>query len=106
MKTYKKIITVNLFTNNGGKVKAGNSGWSPYVDGKPGDVTLKGDTKYQVSLFENDNGSMSISISEIIDPYKGVQFDSISDQISQPGMKSIAEALEIKKEDKDDEIPF
>ena len=106
MKQYKKIITVNLFTNTGGKVKAGNSGWSPYVDGKPGDVTLKGDTKYQVSLFENDNGSMSISISEIIDPYKGVQFDSISEQISQTGMKSIAEALEIKKEDKDDEIPF
>ena len=106
MKQYKKLLSIGLFTNTGGKVKAGNSGWSPYVDGKPGDVTLKGDTKYQVSLFENDNGSMSISISEIIDTYKGVQFDSISDQISQPGMKSIAEALEIKKEDKDDEIPF
>ena len=106
MKQYKKLLTIGLLTNTGGKVKAGNSGWSPYVDGKPGDVTLKGDVKYQVSLFENDNGSMSISISEIIDPYKGVQFDSISDQISQPGMKSIAEALEIKKEDKDDEIPF
>ena len=50
---------------------------------------------------------MSISISEIVDPYKGVQFDSISEQISQTGMKSIAEALEIKKkEDDDDEIPF
>ena len=92
MKTYKKLLSIGLFTNTGGKVKAGNSGWSPYVDGKPGDVTLKGDTKYQVSLFENDNGSMSISISE---------------QISQTGMKSIAEALEIKKkEDDDDEIPF
>ena len=99
MKTYKKIITVNLFTNTGGKVKAVNSGWSPYVDGKPGDVTLKGDVKYQVSLFENDNGSMSISISEIVDPYKGVKFDSMSEQISQTGMKSIAEALEINKEE-------
>ena len=42
---------------------------------------------------------MSIGISEIVDPYKGVKFDSISEQISQTGMKSIAEALEVKKEE-------
>ncbi len=47
MKQYKKLLSIGLFTNTGGKVKAGNSGWSPYVDGKPGDVTLKG--RYKVS---------------------------------------------------------
>lgn len=107
MKQYKKIASIGLFKNHGGKVIAGNSGWTPFVDGKPGDLVLKGDTKYQISLFQNDNGSQSISISEIIDPYKDVEFDSISEQISQPCMKSIAEALEIKKKDEDeDEIPF
>jgi len=99
MKQYKKIITVNLFTNTGGKVKAGNSGWTPYVNKEPGDILLSKDKKYQVSLFENDNGSYSVAISEIVDPYAGVKFDSISEQISQTGMKSIAEALEIKKEE-------
>jgi len=70
---------------------------------------LSKDKKYQISVFQNDNGSQSISISEIIDRYAGVEFDKVSDQVSQPAMKSIAEALESKKEkksDEDDEIPF
>ena len=54
--------------------------------------------KYQISVFQNDNGSQSIAISEIIDRYAGVEFDKVSDSVSQPAMKSIAEALESKKE--------
>ena len=109
MKQYKKILNINLFKNQGGKVIAGNSGWTPYVGGSPGDILLSKDKKYQISVFQNDNGSQSISISEIIDEYAGVKFDKVSDQVSQPAMKSIAEALESKKEkksDDDDEIPW
>lgn len=101
MKQYKKILSISLFKNNGGKIVAGNAGWTPYVSGVPGDILLSKDKKYQVSIFQNDDGSQSISMSEIVDPYKGVKFDSISEQISQTGMKSIAEALENKKEEED-----
>ena len=109
MKEYKKIASISLFKNQGGKVIAGNSGWTPYVGGSPGDILLSKDKKYQISVFQNDNGSQSIAISEIIDRYSGVEFDKVSDSVSQPAMKSIAEALENKKEkksDDDDEIPF
>ena len=109
MKEYKKILNINLFKNHGGKVVAGNSNWIPMQNKQAVDILLSKDKLYQVSLFQNDNGSQSIAISEIIDRYAGVEFDKVSDQVSQPAMKSIAEALESKKENKsddDDEIPF
>ncbi len=109
MKQYKKILNINLFKNHGGKVVAGNSNWIPMQNKQAVDILLSKDKLYQVSLFQNDNGSQSISISEIIDEYAGVKFNKVSDQVSQPAMKSIAEALESKKEKKsedDDEIPF
>ena len=100
---------MTIWKNQGGKIIAGNSNWTPYVDGVPGDILLSKDKKYQISIFNNPDNSQSVSISEIIDPYEGVKFDKVSDQVSQPAMKSIAEALESKKEkksDEDDEIPF
>ena len=110
MKQYKKVATMTIWKNQGGKVVAGNNGWTPYVDGVPGDILLSKDKKYQISIFNNPDNSQSVSISEIINPYEGVKFEKVSEQVSQPAMKSIAEALESKKEkksdDEDDEIPF
>ena len=101
---------MTIWKNQGGKVVAGNNGWTPYVDGVPGDILLSKDKKYQISIFNNPDNSQSVSISEIINPYEGVKFEKVSEQVSQPAMKSIAEALESKKEkksdDDDDEIPF
>ena len=97
MKEYKKVATMTIWKNNGGKIIAGNANWTPYVGGSPGDILLSKDKKYQISVFQNDNGSQSIAISEIIDRYAGVEFDKVSDSVSQPAMKSIAEALESKK---------
>ena len=61
---------------------AGNSNWIPMQNKQAVDILLSKDKLYQVSLFQNDNGSQSISISEIIDEYAGVKFDKVSDQVS------------------------
>ena len=109
MKEYKKVATMTIWKNQGGKVIAGNNGWTPYVGGVPADILLSKDKKYQVSLFNNPDGSQNVAVSEVIDSYEDVKFDKVSDSVSQPAMKSIAEALESKKEkksDDDDEIPF
>ena len=98
MKEYKKVATMTIRKNQGGKVIAGNNGWTPYVGGVPADILLSKDKKYQVSLFNNADGSQNVAVSEIIDRYEGVEFDKVSDSVSQPAMKSIAEALESKKE--------
>ena len=98
MKEYKKVATMTIWKNQGGKVIAGNNGWTPYVGGVPADILLSKDKKYQVSLFNNADGSQNVAVSEIIDRYEGVEFDKVSDSVSQPAMKSIAEALESKKE--------
>ena len=109
MKEYKKVATMTIWKNNGGKIIAGNANWTPYVGGVPTDILLSKDKKYQVSLFNNADGSQNVAVSEVIDSYEDVKFDKVSDSVSQPAMKSIAEALESKKENKsddDDEIPF
>ena len=98
MKEYKKVATMTIWKNQGGKVIAGNNGWTPYVGCVPADILLSKDKKYQVSLFNNADGSQNVAVSEIIDRYEGVEFDKVSDSVSQPAMKSIAEALESKKE--------
>ena len=103
MKEYKKIASISLFKNQCGKVIAGNSGWTPYVGGVPADILLSKDKKYQISLFNNPDGSQNVAVSEVIDRYEGVEFDKVSDSVSQPAMKSIAEALENKKENQSDE---
>ena len=103
MKEYKKIATMTIWKNQGGKVIAGNSNWTPYVGGVPTDILLSKDKKYQISLFNNPDGSQNVAVSEVIDRYEGVEFDKVSDSVSQPAMKSIAEALENKKENQSDE---
>ena len=50
MKQYKKVATMTIWKNQGGKVVAGNNGWTPYVDGVPGDILLSKDKKYQISI--------------------------------------------------------
>jgi len=114
MKKYIPVVNMRLFKNDAGKKLGGNSKWKPFKNGKPESILLDKDTEYNVSLFQNDDGSYGVQISKVDNPYKDVEFEPISDAISQPGMKSLAESIEIKhkpieesKDDKDeDEIPF
>ena len=43
MKEYKKVATMTIWKNQGGKVIAGNNGWTPYVGGVPADILLSKD---------------------------------------------------------------
>jgi hypothetical protein len=109
---YRKVLSITLYANSEGKATHGNSNWKPYKDGSPADVHLRKDAKYSVKLFHNDDGSLGVSLSEVI---IGNYTDSISDGVSQPGMRSLAESIDppkspiasIKDElDDADEIPF
>ena len=109
---YRKVVNITLFPNTEGKATHGNSKWTPYKDGSPADITLRKDARYSVKLFGNDDGSLGLSLSEVI---QGQYTDSISDGVSQPGMKSLAQSIDppkkspisaLKDEMNDDEIPF
>ena len=126
---YETITQIKIFKNDGVKV-GGNNKWRPYVsnpdksEGKPksipGDVILKGDTEYYISMFENDDGrGWNVKIQTLKnarDPNK--VYDKITDGISQPGMRQLGDIVEDKHksiEDLDndkkdpldeDEIPF
>jgi hypothetical protein len=81
---YRKVINITLFANSEGKATHGNSKWTPYKDGSPADIHLRKDARYSVKLFGNDDGSLGLAISEVV---QGVYTDSISDGVSQPGMR-------------------
>jgi len=109
---YRKVLSITLYANSEGKATHGNSNWKPYKDGSPADVHLRKDAKYSVKLFHNDDGSLGVSLSEVI---IASYTDSISDGVSQPGMRSLAESIkspiasikdELKEMDDADEIPF
>tara|TARA_R100001086_G_scaffold66774_1_gene31082 strand:- start:1113 stop:1415 length:303 start_codon:yes stop_codon:yes gene_type:complete len=98
-KQYLKVATLNMWKNDAGKRIAGNNGWTPFVNGSANDILLKSDQKYQVSLFENDDGkSYNVTISKVIDPYENVEFDKISDAPSQEAMQELAKTLESKED--------
>lgn len=112
---YIKMCKIRCFANTDGKLKSayGNSGWRPFRDGSPADITFRAGVKYSVQVFKNDDGSIGIDIAEIRDrEYSGT--DNIADGISQGGLKPIANTIENKfkpaviQEDSDDEpdIPF
>lgn len=110
---YIKMAKIRCFANTDGKMKSshGNSGWTPYRDGSPADITFRAGMKYSVQLFQNDDGSVGIDIAEIRErEYSGT--DNISDGVSQGGLKPIADTIENKfkpatvEQDDDIDIPF
>ena len=100
-----------MYPNSEGKATHGNSNWKPFKDGSPADIHLRKDAKYSVKLFGNDDGTFGLSISEVV---VGNYTDSISDGVSQPGMRSLAQTIDppkpspiaALKDELDDEIPF
>jgi hypothetical protein len=107
-RSYNKITTIRLFPNSDGAAKFSNSKWTPYKDGSASDLHFRGTAQYSVRAFENDDGSLGVQISEITEKYGT---DSITDGISQPGMKQVGEAMQAKHVpdsaiNLDDDIPF
>lgn len=111
---YDTITYIKLFPNPEGKGKAqfSNSSWTPYSAEQkaPADITLREGQKHQVSLFVNDDGTMSVRISRVTE-YEGE--DSIADGISQSALRPAANAIsskysapQPKAEDDDPDIPF
>jgi len=108
---YRKVVNITFFPNSEGKATHGNSKWTPYKDGSPADIYLRKDARYSVKLFGNDDGSLGLAISEVV---QGVYTDSISDGVSQPGMRSLAASIDppkpspisALKDELDDEVPF
>tara|TARA_B100000674_G_scaffold390450_1_gene334291 strand:- start:146 stop:478 length:333 start_codon:yes stop_codon:yes gene_type:complete len=105
---YIKVTTIKVFPNDDHKRGThGNGNWKPFVDGSPADIHLRGDSRYSVAVFENDDNSLSIAISEVRD-YESK--DNIADGISQGGLKPVGDAINQKYQpavkETDDDIPF
>ena len=101
---YQKVMNIKVFPNDKGAAKWGNSKFTPYKDGSPADVHLRADVKYRVSVFEDDNGSLGISIT-VPDEHRAT--DSLSDDLKQGGMKKLADTAAVKRGlSLDDDIPF
>tara|TARA_E500000305_G_C3922490_1_gene188806 strand:- start:177 stop:503 length:327 start_codon:yes stop_codon:yes gene_type:complete len=108
MRRYEKVCSIRLFKNDEGKAQYSNNKWKPYVDGANADVTFRGDQTYSVKGFTNDDGSIGVSISRVVE-YEGT--DNPADNISQGGFKSAAQAAQSRhhpeKEQLDDtDVPF
>jgi hypothetical protein len=101
----EKITSIKVFPNDEGAAKWGNSKFSPYKDGSPADITLRGDKKYRVSVFENEDGTLGISITEPIQQQAG---DNLHDNVQQGGLRKVAETSAVKRNalSLDDDIPF
>lgn len=104
---YEVMTTIRMFKNDDGKAAYSNAKWSPYSQGNPADISFRGDKKYSVRAFPNDDGSLGVQISEIIETHST---DSIADGITQGGMKPIGEAIQKNHAPSgiglDDDIPF
>lgn len=101
----QKIMGIKVFPNAEGAAKWSNSKFTPWKDGSSADITLRGDKQYRVSVFENDDGSLGISLSESV-PYHAA--DNLHDNIQQGGLRKVAETQAVKRNaiSLDDEIPF
>lgn len=107
------MCKIRCFANTDGKMKSayGNSGWQPFRDGSPADVTLRANMKYSVQVYENDDGTIGIDIAEIREG-EATHSDNIADGVSQGGLKPVAQAIDNKfkpatNNDGDDiDIPF
>jgi len=126
---FENVTSIRLWKNEGKRI-GGNNKWNVYIpnpDKSPdtpgsirGDLVLRKDQDYYVSMFETDDGKGYDVKIQIVknarDPNK--VYDKITDGISQPGMKQLGdivedkhksiEDLDIDKKDPidEDEIPF
>lgn len=105
---YTDVTQMRVWPNDKGAAKYGNSSWQPYRDGSPADVQLRGGMKYSVRVFENDDGSLTIKLS-YRNEYQNT--DSVAADVSQPGMRQVAEAIGIQERptspmNLDDDVPF
>src|SRR5210317_1954821 len=103
-RNYEKLTTMRSWPNTNGKgqAKYGNANWKPFKNGAPGDIHLRADGNYSVQAYENDDGSLGVTIS-MVKEYEGG--DDIRDGISQGGMKKLADTV-VKPDQLDDDIPF
>jgi len=103
---FEKVLQFKAFPNDPDRAaKWGNSKFTPYRDGSPADVTLRADVQYRLSVFENDDGSLGISVSQPVGHTAG---DNLHDNVQQGGMKKLAETQAVKRNalSLDDDIPF
>ena len=106
---WRNVMTVKLFSNTeNSSATHKNSNFRPHIGkpAKPGTVTFSPDKKYDVQLFENDDGSRAVRFQEIIE-YQAD--DNIADDISQPALKPVGQVVQMKHADKgdiNDDIPF
>ena len=106
---WKPITQFRAWPNDKGAAKYGNSKWTPYKDGAPADVHLRADVQYSVRVYENDDGSITLKVEQPVE-YSGT--DSVAADVSQGGMKQVAEAIGIQETARksslslDDDIPF
>ena len=101
---YQKVMNIKVFPNDKGAAKWGNSKFTPYKDGAPADIHLRADVKYRVSVFEETDGSLGISLT-VPDENRGT--DSLSNDLKQGGMKKLADTAAVKRcLSLDDDIPF
>lgn len=112
-KRWETICYIRLFENSDGKGEAtySNSNWKPYsaTQKAEADIFLRQGQRYQVSLFDNDNGTMSVRISAV---HEYEAEDNIADAVSQSAMKPLANSINKKYQpaekgqDDDPDIPF
>ena len=106
---YKDITQFRVWPNDKGVAKYGNGKWTPYKDGAPADVHLRSDVQYSLRVFENDDGSLTLKVSQRME-YTGT--DSVAADVSQQGFRQVAEAAGVQGGSKpsamnlDDDIPF
>jgi|TARA_X000001316_G_C911349_1_gene26598 hypothetical protein len=101
---YQKVMNIKVFPNDKGAAKWGNSKFTPYKDGSPADIHLRSDVKYRVSVFEENDGSLGISIT-IPDEARGGT-DRVADDVKQGGLKKLADSVSGRGMNLDDDIPF
>lgn len=105
---YEVVTTMRLFKNDDGKAIYSNSKWTPYKQGNPADIHFRGDKVYSVRGFQNDDGSIGVQISEIVEGQAGT--DSITDGVTQGGLRPIAQSVQQTHAPSaiglDDDIPF
>lgn len=106
-KKYHKVMNIKCFLNDNSAAKWGNSKFTPYKDGSPSDITLRGDMQYRVSVFEDPDGSIGISITYTEEAHGT---DNLSNDLKQGGMKKLADTAAAQRgislSDVDDDIPF
>jgi len=105
---YERVMNIKVFPNSEGAAKYGNSNWTPWKDGANADIYLSGNKKYSVRVFEEEDGKLSISITEPLDVQPG---DDLGSNIKQGGMRKLADTQAVKRglsisDDVDDDIPF